>query len=225
MSNSNSNRKTFIQRINRTAPIPELKKPKKPFQKKVHVSTWFITLNSNLKAGRKTKTANEIESDLVNILTKTFENNSNLVRFLKFNTRYLTGLTSDSLSEEMLEDTVLFPDIPGEYDSNRKLTWVREVGSKMRRVHLHAEFRIIHYTNLRIDYKQLQEVAAEYIPPLSGLKSVYLHLRYIPSALPIYNYMMKGDKLKRLHHNQLKKNYDPDSDFEEAVRQLRNLQI
>lgn len=217
------------QKEEKRKPIPWLVDATAPFQEKPHVSTWWITLNSNksseIDRGR-------IEQQLIAVLQGCFEDADNLVRFLKFNHKKLGG-TDIELTPELLNDATLFPDVPGKSNSNQRLRYVREVGTKFHRIHLHAEYRIIHYTNLTIDYAALTETANDV---LSGIKnklfsSVYIHAAFVPSSLPLYNYMMKEGLLKRAAAKkftaQTVAEYEKDtySDYEEAVRLLRGMTL
>lgn len=214
-------RKITFEKI-KNKPIPELSDPDEPFQRKVHVSTWFITLNSN-KTSTIEHSTSSLESGLEYVLKEAFENKENLCKFLGFNTKYFGNYYE--LTPDMLEDTTLFPDIPGEEDSNQKLVYTFEVGEKRHRVHLHAEYRIIHYSNLTIDGEEFQRVIQEIVAGNGslGFDSVYAHLDFVPSALPIYNYMLKGENMKYLHRKKEPDRYA--DDYNAAVQSLMKIRI
>lgn len=213
-------------------PIPYLLDATEPFQPKPHVSTWWITLNSNKSVSGATR-GDDIRSQLMRLLRDCFGNNDNLVRFLNFNYRYVSE--AYVLTPNMLLDNKLFPDIPGRTGSNQRLKYVFETGSKMKRLHLHAEFRIIHYTNLRMDYAKLDGLIAELLLAHAhsgtGLKKVYVHLEFVPSSLPLYNYMRKTSKLKKAASSRFtlervrEWQSGHNTDYEEAVRELANISL
>lgn len=205
-------------------PIPYLENAVEPFQNKPHVSTWWITMNSN-KTAKGSSKRQKIEEALINVLKECFLNENNLLQFLDFNQKYFAG---HNLTVEMLDDSILFPDIPGKSNSNRKLTYVREVGEKKHRVHLHAKYRIIHYSNITINLKKLHQVANEVLISLDTsklFKSVYTHVDYVPSPLPLYNYMMKGTLMKSIDSKKVFSKEDLENQFEQAVNSLNNLSL
>lgn len=204
-------------------PIPYLEDPVEPFQKKPHVSTWWITLNSN-KEARNEFNRIVISNQLVTVLTSLFEDLDNLTTFLNFNQKYYQG---HSLTPEMLEDKVLFPDLPGTKNSNQKLSFIRETGMKKHRVHLHAKYRIIHYTNLSMNYERLHQSAIDILNTLEGkeFNSVYFHVEFVPSALPLYNYMMKGSLMKRADKKKPHTREDLEEDYDEALKMLKDFNI
>jgi hypothetical protein len=204
-------------------PIPLLEDPDEPFQSKPHVSTWWITLNSN-KEARNEFNRMTISNQLVTVLKALFEEPENLVTFLNFNQKFYPGHT---LTSEMLQDPVLFPDLPGKPNTNQKLSYVREVGGKKNRVHLHAKYRIIHYSNLTINYEDLHEKARQILSGMSDSKfdSVYAHVDFVPSSLPLYNYMMKGNLLKKADRKKISTKEELEEDFEEALKMLQNTTI
>lgn len=201
-------------------PVPLLENPQKygkPFQPKVHVSTWFITLNSN----RTTGYANNIGSYLVQILENLFKKQENLLQFLEFNYKDL-GISDNeyTLTESMLNDRTLFPDVDGV--KNFQLSYIEEEGPMKKRVHLHAEFQVIHYTNLRINLTKLHKLLSQQLKLINApFDSAYINVRYIPSALPIYNYMLKSQK----NMKKVNKFIGSDSEYDEALSMLSNFQI
>lgn len=219
---SKHNRVTFNNIKNLHKPIPLLKNAKEPFQEKVHVSTWFMTLNSNI-AESKDNSANHIGDHLVRLLENNFKDSSKLVQFLQFNERQVGS--DYKLTEEMLNNKKLFPDIPGESNSNAKLSYIQEIGDQKKRVHLHAEFQIIHYTSLRMDYQKLQDMLKDDLKLNdSPFKAVYFNAKFVKSALPIQNYMLKNqdkyDKsLKKITHKH------SESDYEELSQMLKDFNI
>lgn len=216
------NKRTMTFKKLDSKPIPNLKNPSPPFTDKFHVSTWFITLNSNKRSTIEHSTT-RLSSDLIYVLKEMFDNQNNLLKFLKFNEREL-GCQYD-LTRTMLDDPVLFPDIPGEMNSNQKLTYVVETGEKYKRVHLHAEYRIIHYSNMTIDLPAFHEVIESIVSTKTNLSfdSVYANVRFIKSALPIYNYMLKGENMKYLNRKKEPDMFEDDYDI--AVQQLMNIKL
>lgn len=220
-------RRTTVKELSPSSikkPIPYLENAIEPFQNKPHVSTWWLTMNSN-KTAKTISKRQKIEEALINVLKECFLNEKYLLKFLDFNQKYFSG---HSLTVQMLEDSILFPDIPGKSNSNRKLTYVREVGTKKHRVHLHAKYRIIHYSNITINLKKLHDVAQEVLISLDTsklFKSVYTHVEYVPSPLPLYNYMMKGTLMKSVDSKKVFSKKDLDNQFNQAVDLLNNLSI
>lgn len=171
---------TFKKAINEYKPMKRLLNPEAPFRSKPHVSTWFITLNSN-KESSLSLSEELIGDNLVRVLKNTFEKPSNLVQFLQFNNQVLDG--DYKLTEKMITDKTLFPEL--------SVTYVQETGSKKHRVHLHAEFKVFHYSILRLDHQKLQQMIKESLDD-TPFNSVYLNARYIKSHVPLENYITKS---------------------------------
>lgn len=197
--------------IGETRPIPFLKNAKSPYNSKPHVSTWFLTLNSNITANNSIH-QQAIEQNLVDVLRETFENPEKLTRFLQFNYREL-GLDSEGplhLTPELIQDPVLFPDFP-QGNKNMKLDYVTEMGSKKKRIHLHAEFQILHYSLLRMDYRELQNVIHQELDlrtEKNGFDSVYVNAKFVRSPIPLLNYMGKSKNMEKELKKTIKQRVD-----------------
>lgn len=203
--------------------IPHLQKAEFPFTVKPHVSTWFITLNSN-ESAKTTFNKEKISDKLVFILKELFVNLNKLRKFLVI--RY-EPYSSENFTVENLKNKVIFPDINGIPKSNKVLKYNTEVGKKYHRVHLHALYRIIHYTFLKIDLKKLQE-ETDRINTKYGLfeHKVYINVKFVKSTLPLANYMTKdiGDGIANdlfVHSNPEK--YE--EEFEELLQSMSKIKI
>jgi len=187
------------------SPVPRLPKElaKPPYQEKPHISLFFITINTNKATVGETQ--DEYQLGVMRyILRCLFTDDGNLVKFLKIRQDpvKLPHLIGFELTRQDLLNKTYYPDLPWEVNSNKHLEINKgEVGNIRHRVHLHAQFRIIHYTALSIDGKKLKEMAKECLDDLrsEGVGSytptnVYIDSRYVPSnEFILGNYMAKDN--------------------------------
>lgn len=192
-----------FKRINRAA-VPPLRSELAvtPFQEKPHISTWFLTFNTNKGLKLNNTNFNEDQFDIMEYVVEClFNDDRQLLQFMNIrqNLPNHPELQGHSITPEMLKNRELFPDIPGKPGSNRKVTWVREIGKKRNRMHLHVKFHIIHYTWLDINQAKLREMAAHCIKKLrletsdpTLPSSIYVSCRYVAnSKFIVGNYMSK----------------------------------
>ena len=61
-----------------------------------------------------------------------------------------------------------------------------EQGKKFNRLHSHVVVRIIHWSQIRLDYKEIKAIAAEH-----DIEGLYVNGRIIPSARIVFKYLRK----------------------------------
>lgn len=225
--NNHKSRVNLINAKDLHKPIPNLKNPEPPFREKPHVSTWFITLNSNIRAD-KDLTSTTIGNNLIGVLENVFKDQDKLLQFLEFNNRELGG-DDYKLTKEMINNRELFPDIPDQPNSNFQLKYIQETGPLKKREHLHAEFQVVHYTMLRMNYERLQELVSQELKNINApFDSVYMNLKFVKSALPLVNYMLKSEdkydkSLKKIQKQRFIESSE--SEYDETLSMLKDFQI
>lgn len=88
---------------------------------------------------------------------------------------------------------------PGKWNDTNiikyRIRYVIEKGThpKGGRVHLHAILFLVHYTNLQIEARALKKFLCDALEEQnSTVKGCYLHIKWIPSDMPLENYIGKS---------------------------------
>lgn len=136
-----------------------------------HVSEWFITANSNVRAKQMSQ-ASAIAEDIKQCLTEMF---NNLAPYIIFGDRKVPDLEGS-------------PEFKAPYIVKIDAEMVGEIGKKPKggRAHVHASLRIEHTTILKLDYAKFQANLKQRCNGRNGVRGLYVDIRFVRNGLAQY---------------------------------------
>jgi len=136
-----------------------------------HVSEWFITANSNVRAKQMSQ-ASAIAEDIKQCLTEMF---NDLSPYIIFGDRKVPNLEGR-------------PEFKAPYIVKIDAEMVGEIGKKPKggRAHVHASLRIEHTTILKLDYAKFQQQLKTRCNWRNGVRGLYVDIRFVRNGLAQY---------------------------------------
>jgi hypothetical protein len=139
--------------------------------RKPHFSNWHLVVNSN-KVPRGTDDANRIAQIMKDAIADTFRNHI-------LEVFYVRPPATEELNRETIEKI--------------KIQQAAEVGHDPRggRVHVHALIKVVHFTLLQINRKNLRSLICGYMSQHGISDNCYIDLKWVPSEKPLELYLRK----------------------------------
>lgn len=131
--------------------------PQDKTQKKLHISKFLVTVNSNV-AVRNVDQANRIADCLKRGIPRAIKEHATEVFFVKA-----------PATDEINADTVKSIDVSAS----------GEIGPKYKRIHSHALVTVKHYTLLQMNSKALKGLLLDYCKD-DEIKNLYVDIKFVP---------------------------------------------
>lgn len=183
-------------------------------------SAWRVLINTNVS--RKSISRDHFQR-IVHRLNEAWEQMfgptpANIRTFIPFDEAHFPFLAAPN-NPYVRWKTPSNPSFPPPAASSRKKG---EIGRKFHKIHLHGEFRIIHYGNVRLDYNELKRTMKELIVGEGndlGIANPYITFEYVVDRDGDEIYLEKGEEI---HRDQTDNEIRQIVDVEQAEEAARN---
>lgn len=181
-------------------------------------SAWRVLINTNVS--RKSISRDHFRM-IVHRLNEAWEQMfgptpANIRTFIPFDEAHFPFLAAPN-NPYVRWKTPSNPNFPPPAASSRKKG---EIGRKFHKIHLHGEFRIIHYGNVRLDYNELKQTMKDLIVGEGndlGIVNPYITFEYVVDRDGDEIYLEKGQEVHRDQtDNEIRQIRDIEADEEEA---------
>lgn len=145
-------------------------------RKGVKISTWFVTISTNIRPVDSSDAA-ALSLDLELTVKEMFSTRHGLEYIMQF----LEGSWNDI-----------------QHNADNELTWGIEIGSDPRggRVHAHVQFKLYHTGKIHLDYKRIKQFVVEAMAP--RCKGCHVDCHCVKGVDPVAGYILKGSTCDQL---------------------------